>query len=213
MLNADPIKVLVIHNNPIARAGLAAGFKQYHDIELVDADDSPASSFVQPSAHSYADVVVTDYDAGMAMIERCRCPQHQAPLSKIMIVTPSDRESDIRHALERGARGYMLLDSEFDDLAHGVRDIHMGVRALSRRIAQQLAESMTGEQLSARELEVLRLVVDGHGNKIIARRLEIALGTVKSHMKSIFDKLQVLSRTQAIAVAERRGLLAGSRNN
>ena len=211
MLHADPIKVLVIHNNPIARAGLAAGFRQYHDIELVDAEEPTASS--SSSAQSCADVVVTDYDAGMAMIERCRTPQRQTPLSKIMIVTPSDRESDIRHALERGARGYMLLDSEFDDLAHGVRDIHMGARALSRRIAQQLAESMTGEQLSARELEVLRLVVDGHGNKIIARRLEIALGTVKSHMKSIFDKLQVLSRTQAIAVAERRGLLSMARNN
>lgn len=84
----------------------------------------------------------------------------------------------------------------------------MGARALSRRIAQQLAESMTGSQLTSREMEILKLVVDGMGNKLIARRLGIAVGTVKSHMKSIFDKLDVESRTQAIAVSIRRGLLS-----
>lgn len=203
MMQSHPIKVLVIHNNPIAKAGLTAGFRRYRDFEIVDADESGGG----PEGSS-ADVVVTDYEAGMAMIEKCRPPQSPRASSKVMIVTPSDRESDVRHALERGARGYMLLDSEFDDLAHGVRDVHMGVRALSRRIAQQLAESITGTQLTSREIEVLGLVVDGMGNKLIARRLDIAVGTVKSHLKSIFDKLHVESRTQAIAVSVRRGLLS-----
>jgi DNA-binding NarL/FixJ family response regulator len=203
MMNAQPIKVLVIHSNPIAKAGLTAGFRRYGDFELVNEDEQAG-----PAEHARADVVVTDYDAGMALIDRCRTPQSSRAQSKVMIVTPSDRESDVRHALERGARGYMLLDSEFDDLAHGVREVHMGVRALSRRIAQQLAESITGNQLTSRETEVLGLVVDGMGNKLIARRMNIAVGTVKSHLKSIFDKLHVESRTQAIAVSVRRGLLS-----
>lgn len=202
-MNSQPIKVLVIHSNPVAKAGLTAGFRRYGDFELVNEDEQAG-----PAEHARADVVVTDYEAGMALIDSCRPPQSSRAQSKVMIVTPSDRESDVRHALERGARGYMLLDSEFDDLAHGVREVHMGVRALSRRIAQQLAESITGNQLTSRETEVLGLVVDGMGNKLIARRLNIAVGTVKSHLKSIFDKLHVESRTQAIAVSVRRGLLS-----
>lgn len=203
-MQSQPIKVLVIHNNPIAKAGLTAGFRRYGDFEVVDADEG-----VGGADDLAADVVVTDYAAGMALIEERRPPRSSRAGAKVMIVTPSDRESDVRHALERGAHGYMLLDSDFDDLAHGVRDVHMGTRALSRRIAQQLAESITGSQLTSREIEVLRLVVDGMGNKLIARRLEIAVGTVKSHLKSIFDKLHVESRTQAIAVSVRRGLLSG----
>lgn len=202
-MNTQPIKVLVIHNNPIAQAGLTAGFRRYGDIELVDEGHEVGSA-----EHPRADVVVTDFEGGMALTNRCRLPHTQVPPSKVMIVCLSDRESDVRHALERGVRGYMLLDSEFDDLADGVREVHMGARVLCRRITQQLAESMTGDQLTSREAEVLRLVVNGMCNKMIARQLNIAIGTVKSHLKSIFDKLNVESRTQAIAVSMRRGILS-----
>lgn len=208
MTPSEPIKVLVIHGNPITRAGLAAGFSRYRDIQVVNIGgaaglgDTPNS----PAEQQAADVVVADYEAGLELMDRCRACR-PAPASKVMIVTPSDSETDIRCALGRGARGYMLLDSDFDDLVHGVREVHMGIRVLSRRIAQRLAESVTSENLSSREVEVLRLVVEGLGNKLIARRLGIAVGTVKSHLKSIFEKLDVESRTQAIAVAGRRGLV------
>lgn len=209
MSHPQPIKVLVIHNNPIARAGLTAGLKQYHDLEILNDlhEPRPPGDAGECAANTEADVVVTDYEAGLALIETPRPPRKWHRPSKVMIVTPSEREADIRYALGRGARGYMLLDSDFEDLVHAVRDVHMGARAISRRIAHQLAESMTGTQLTARETELLRLVVDGLGNKLIARQLGITEGTVKSHMKSIFDKLDVQSRTQAIAVSVRRGLL------
>lgn len=210
MTTLNPIKVLVIHSNPIAKAGLTAGFRQYTDIEIMDpaGGNGQAGAAELRAEESGADVLVTDYEAGMALIDKCRPQQKRMAASKVMIVTPSESESDIRHALGRGARGYMLLDSDFDDLAHAVRDVHKGMRALSRRIAQQLAESMTASQLTSRETELLRLVVDGMGNKVIARRMGIAVGTVKSHLKSIFGKLDVESRTQAIAVSIRRGLLS-----
>jgi DNA-binding NarL/FixJ family response regulator len=206
---AETIKVVVIYRNQVARAGLMAGFGQYRDIQVVQAGAvREACGSGESSGEEVADVVVADYDAGIAYMERSRAQSSLAQASKVMIVTASDGESDIRYALGRGARGYMLLDSDFDDLAHGVREVHMGVRALSRRIAQQLAEIVTAEGLSSREMEVLRYLVEGLGNKLIARRLDIAVETVKSHLKSIFEKLQVESRTQAIVVATRRGLLS-----
>lgn len=209
-MTSDPIKVLVIHDNPITRAGLEAGFGRYRDILVLDCTAAAflRDSAVSPPASDKADVVVADYEAGLALMERYQPQSGRAEPSKVMIVTPSDSESDIRQALGQGARGYMLLDSDFDDLVHGVREVHMGIRVLSRRIAQRLAESVTCDKLSLREVEVLRLVVDGMGNKLIARRLDIAVGTVKSHLKSIFEKLDVESRTQAIAVASRRGLVS-----
>lgn len=213
MLQPRPIRVMVTHKHPITRAGLTAGLRQYHDIELVETSSEPgdASALASPVTRPFADVVVTDYEAALALVDQDRSPRPSTGKSRVMIVTPSERELDIRRALARGAHGYMLVDSDFDDLADGVRNIHRGVRALSQRIAEQLLESVAGEQLSARELQVLHLVTEGMGNKLVARRLGIAVGTVKSHTRSIFDKLQVTSRTQAIAVAERRGLLSEAR--
>ena len=107
-------------------------------------------------------------------------------------------------------RGYLLVGCSLDDLAAGVRAVHRGARHLSPQVAARLAESISIEPLTAREEEVLRLVVEGLCNKAIGRRLGIAVGTVKSHLKSTFDKLNVESRTQAVAVVERRGLLRQS---
>jgi DNA-binding NarL/FixJ family response regulator len=126
---------------------------------------------------------------------------------KVMIVASNNREWEIRSALECGVRGYLLIGCALDELAAGVRAVYRGVRYLSPQVAVRLAEILSGDSLTVREEEVLRLVVDGMGNKAIARRLGIAVGTVKSHLKGIFDKLNVESRTQAICAAERRGLL------
>ena len=126
---------------------------------------------------------------------------------KVVILAGIDREWEIRSALSRGVRGYLLVGCALDELADGVRAVHRGARHLSPRVAARLAESMSVEPLTAREEEVLRLVVEGMCNKAIGRRLGIAVGTVKSHLKSTFDKLDVQSRTQAVAAVERRGLL------
>lgn len=202
-MQLSPIKVLVLHRNAVASAGLAAGLGKYGDFEVVEQDSGhPAAQAIVPPV----DVVIADYEQGIECVGKLKASA-RACVPRVLIVTPSDRESDIRYALDSGARGYMLLDSDFDDLARGVREVYMGSRALSRRIAQHLAESVSCDQLTCREAEVLQLVVAGNGNKTIARRLNVAVGTVKSHLKSIFEKLGVQSRTQAISVALRRGLL------
>ena len=209
MAHANRIRILVLHDDPIARAGLAAAFQKYHDLEIVNADDDLAEASEirsTPSTH-LADVVVTSYESGVALTGRDSRRGSTGSPCKIIILTARDREWEIRSAIERGVRGYMLVGCGLDELADGVRAVHWGARHLSPQVAQRLADSVSGETLTGREEEVLRLVVEGLGNKAIARRLVIAVGTVKSHLKGVFDKLGVESRTQAICSAVRRGLL------
>jgi DNA-binding NarL/FixJ family response regulator len=209
MDQANRIRVLVLHHDPVAREGLLAAFGRYPDFEVVDSQADPMDSgSLRPlTTRFWADVVVADYECGVTLAARASRRTGAPDALKIMILTSNYREWEIRRALERGVRGYVMVGCTLDELACGVRAIHRGARHLSPQVAQCLAESLSGEPLTTREEEVLRLVVEGLGNKTIARRLEIAVGTVKSHLKGVFDKLNVESRTQAICAAGRRGLL------
>jgi DNA-binding NarL/FixJ family response regulator len=208
MAYANRIRVLVLHDDPLARAGLSATFGRHQDLEVMDDDelDVEDMSATQPG-NRVVDVVVADYENGVELATKVSRRIGVDGSAKIMIVASSDRECEIRHALERGVRGYVLMGCALEEIAHGVRAVHRGARFLSPQVALRLAESLSGEPLTTREEEVLRLVVEGMGNKLIARRMNIAVGTVKSHLKGVFDKLNVDSRTQAICAAERRGLL------
>lgn len=130
-----------------------------------------------------------------------RCPRNGVNFSQ------RDTESEIRHALKQGARGFLLLGCSVDELVAAVRALRAGLRHVDRKAAQRLADSVACEALTGREQAVLRLLVEGMGNKAIANRLGIAIGTVKSHLKSVFQKLNAGSRTEVASVAERRGLL------
>ena len=136
-----------------------------------------------------------------------RQPILNAPSCKVMVVASTDREWEIRHALECGVGGYLLAGCALTELAISVHAVHKGIRYLGAGVAHRLVESLSGELVTPREEAVLRLVLNGLENKAIARCLEIAVGSVKSHGKGVFNKPNVESRTQAVAVAERRGLL------
>lgn len=209
MSRTDRIRVRVVHHDPIAQAGLSATFARYPDMEVEDAVDRPGERNPAPGLDElrWTHVVVADCSHGMALAAQAARQPSFPGLPKVMILAGVDREWEIKSALERGVRGYMLVGCALDDLAHGVRAVHRGERYLSPQIAARLAESMSVEPLTSREEEVLRLVVEGMCNKAIGRLLGIAVGTVKSHLKSTFDKLSVQSRTQAVAAVERRGLL------
>lgn len=209
MATAERIRVLVLHGDPVAQAGLSVAFGSYPDFDMQtfsdrrDGADSPRRSTMRYSA----DVVVADYSNGVALAAEVARQGNAAASPRVVVIAGFDREWEIRSALERGVRGYILVGCSLDELAAGVRAVHRGARHLSPEIAARLAESLALEPLTAREEDVLRLVVEGLCNKAIGRRLGIAVGTVKSHLKSTFDKLNVESRTQAVAAVERRGLL------
>ena len=209
MSSTDRIRVLVVHGDAVSLAGLSATFRKCPEFDIVNSDDDSEGERVmhQSPARWLADVVVADYAHGIEFAAQIARYPASAVSCKVMIVASADREWEIRHALERGVRGYLLVGCALSELSVGVHAVHKGHRHLGAGVAQRLAESLSGEPLTPREEAVLRLVVDGLGNKAIANRLEIAVGTVKSHVKGVFNKLNVESRTQAVAAAERRGLL------
>jgi DNA-binding NarL/FixJ family response regulator len=208
MLAYETIKVQVVYGDALVAAGLAATLRDRRDIGLLAAtavdDKMPGAGL-----RSQVDVVVADYEQGMSILASARGDSwcRQSPLPTVLIVSQRDTESEIRYALEQGARGFLLLGCSVDELVDAVHALRAGLRHIGARAAQRLADSLSYEALTGREQAVLRLVVEGLGNKAIANRLDIAIGTVKSHLKSIFQKLNAGSRTEVATVAERRGLL------
>ena len=206
MLATDTIKVQLLYGDALVAAGLSAILCHQRDVEVLV---QPEAWPLDPTLLSQADVLVTDYENGLAVLawarDHPRLRRTGAP--PVLIVSQRDTESEIRHALEQGARGFLLLGCGIDELVAGVRALRAGIRHIAGKAAQRLADSVTREALTCREQAVLRLVVEGLGNKAIANRLDIAIGTVKSHLKSIFQKLDAATRTEVATMAERRGLL------
>jgi len=194
--DAGPIKVRVQHADPIARAGLSFACSACADLELQDS---------ATGREPFVGIVVADYASGMAMATCGARDARHAP--RVLIVGGSGREWEIRRALERGVRGYLVAGCTPDDVVAGIRAVARGARHLSPEAMARLVESVGCEPLTAREEEVLRLVASGLCNKTIASQLGIAAGTVKSHLKSTFGKLNVQSRTQAVATMQQRGML------
>lgn len=204
-----PIRILVLHDDPILGVGLSAALAKYADFEVLDSERplDPQPPAWRAGSDRGAHVVIADYDHGVALAELAAARSHASRSPRIVVVSRSDREWEIRSALASGVHGYLLADCAIEELAAAVRAVHQGERHFSAQVARRLAESLAGEPLTAREEEVLRLLISGQCNKAIATRLLITVGTVKSHVRVIFGKLNVESRTQAIAAAQRRGLL------
>ncbi len=130
---------------------------------------------------------------------------------RVVILTHSDAETRICRALEQGARGYLLLGCSLQDLFDGLRVVHLGGTALSPQVAGRVGEWMKQKALTRREGDILGQMMLGRSNKRIAMELSVAIGTVKTHVKSILDKLHATSRTEAVAIAQRRGIIQDER--
>ena len=195
-----PIHVIVVHDDYVCRTGLVAAFAACDDMRV------HATSQDDPELLS-CDVVVTDFDNGIRILASTHALQLRRARAKVAIVANAEREWQIRDALKRGAAGFLPLGSSAEELYLAVRTVHRGDCHLSPSIAARLATSLATEPLTEREGQVLTLLTDGLCNKHIASHLDISVGTVKAHLRSAFDKLGVHSRTEAILIAERRGML------
>ena len=129
------------------------------------------------------------------------------PKARIIMLTMSDGDGEIQRAMRAGASAYLLKSMPKDELLAVIRAVHSGKKHVPLEVATRLAEHLGDEDLTARELEVLRLVRDGHRNKQIADQLAIAEATVNFHIKNLVDKLGANDRTHAVTIAIRRGLL------
>ena len=129
--------------------------------------------------------------------------------AKVIILTTFDNEEDLRQSLKAGAKGYLLKEAEKEEIADAIRTVSQGGNYLPAKLGGKLANFAFRAELTERELEVLRQMCDGKSNKEIGTKLFITEGTVKTHVKSIFYKLDVISRSEAVSTAIRRGLVRG----
>ncbi len=192
-LTIAPLQVGIRHSSPLVSAGVHRVLGDEPDL-VVHRDPPPEG----------LDVLITDHRAAILLLEtRSRGAPRPPPL---LVVTPTQRESDVRHALELGVQGYLLLGCTPQELLSAVRAVGRGVRWICAEAATRMADSMAQDVLTPREEQVLRLLVAGCSNKVIAQSLDLALGTVKTHVKAIFQKLNARSRTEAISISMQRGL-------
>jgi DNA-binding NarL/FixJ family response regulator len=207
MRKEKSIRVLLADDHPIVREGLAALINRRPDMTVI-AEAGTGREAVELFLEQRPDIALIDLRMpdmdGVAAILDIRTA---VPTARIIVLTTFDGDEDIYRALRAGAKGYLLKDAPREDLLECIRRVHQGATYLPSPLAAKLAERLTASELSARELEVLRLMAAGKTNRQIAGVLFVAEGTVKVHVNNILHKLGVSARTEAVAVALKRGIV------
>jgi NarL family two-component system response regulator LiaR len=208
---SQPIRVMLVDDHAMVRRGLATFLKIFDDLELVGEAESGEAA-IQLCATFQPDVILMDMVLpGMDGSACTRLIRQQFPQVQVIALTSFKTGELVRNALEAGAIGYLLKDVNADELVRAIRAAHAGRATLSPEVAQTLVEEAhqppPGLSLTARELDVLALMVDGLNNTQIAGKLTVSPSTVKSHVSNILSKLGVASRTEAVTLALRRHLI------
>ncbi len=204
MIETMSLHVAVAHRNPLVACGIEGLLASTPDITV----SIHPPEWVESRRFIGVDVIVGDYDTASRFLTRLRGGSHypdNAP--RVLLLTVRDSEREMRHAFDLGAHGYLLIDCDAHALASCVRKLAAGQRYLSDALSQRLVDSLSRENLTAREQDVLTLMANGNCNREIAASLGISVGTTKTHVASILDKLQANSRTRAAAIARDRGLI------
>jgi DNA-binding NarL/FixJ family response regulator len=203
----ERIRILIADDHTVVREGLVALVKRKSDMVIVAAASNGREAVDLWKQHrpdvTLLDLRMPELD-GVGAIKAIR---EVDPNAHIVVLTTYDRDEDIYRAIKAGAKAYLLKDTARDALVDTVRRVSAGETYLPPPIAAKLAERVSGAALSQREMEVLQRMAAGKSNKEIGTELFISDGTVKTHVSSIFTKLDVVSRTEAIATATRRGLI------
>lgn len=202
------IRILLIDEHAIFREGLRAIINRENDM-MVDAEASDGPSGINLVGRYQPDVVVTDLRLP-SIYEQHICAQilFESSRTRVIILTDCCGDEEIYRALHAGAHSYLLKNSSPEELVSAIRTVRAGLHHLPAGVAARLAARINGCALSAREIQVLRLIVSGKSNKQIAATLSITEGTVKGHVNRILSKLCVSDRTQAVVTALRRGIVA-----
>jgi DNA-binding NarL/FixJ family response regulator len=207
MTDLAPIRVLSVDDHPLLREGIAAIINNEPDMLLV-ADAANGSEALLKFREHQPDVTLMDLrlpdGSGIDAMIAIRTEFSDA---RIIMLTTFEGDVEIQRAMEAGARGYMLKSMPPVELVDVIRQVHAGKKRVPAAVASHLAEHLSDEALTAREIDVLRHVAGGNRNRDIAERLYISEETVKVHVKHIMEKLGASDRTQAVAIAVRRGII------
>jgi DNA-binding NarL/FixJ family response regulator len=206
-LSTTSIRIMIVEDHAVVRQGLAALLTTVADFTVV-AEAADGRQAIEMFRRHQPDITLMDLRLpqmnGVEAIERIRL---EFPQARVIVLTTFDGDEDIYRALQAGAKGYLLKGMTGEELMEAIRSVFAGKSRIPAPVAERLAERMGARSLTARETEVLQLIVGGNSNKEIASALFISEATVKTHINSLLSKLGVTDRTQAATTALQRGIV------
>lgn len=207
MSDQTPIRVFSVDDHPLLREGIAAIINNEPDM-LMTAQAANGCEAIELFRRHSPDVTLMDLRLpDMSGIDALIAIRAESPEARVVMLTTFEGDVEIQRALKAGARGYLLKSTPPRELVETIRHVHAGKKGIPQQIAAHLAEHIGDQTLTEREVVVLRLVAEGNRNRDIAGKLFISEETVKVHIKHIMDKLDASDRTQAVAIALRRGII------
>ena len=207
MPNPTKIRVILVDDHPVVRFGLAAIIGLQQDMAVVAEAGSGEEACTVCEARA-ADIVLMDLRLpGLSGVEAIRKLRKTQPKLRFIVLTTYDGDEDIHRALEAGAQAYLLKGMPHHELVNAIRTVHAGLKFIPPSVSKSLAERPPHSELSAREMEVLELIVKGRSNREIGEVLGISEATVKWHINIILSRLNVSDRTQATVAALQRGIV------
>ncbi|PYK59457.1 MAG: DNA-binding response regulator [Verrucomicrobia bacterium] len=207
MTRHNAIRILIADDHLVVRIGLRSMIDTQPDMNVI-AEAANGREAVALFRDHQPDVTLIDLRMPvMGGVEAVGVIHEEFPGARIIVLTTYDGDENIYRALQGGARAYLLKDIPREEFLDDIRAVYQGQYCIPPAVAARLAQRIPGPELSARELEVLKLIVEGMSNKEIASALSITVSTVKNHVNSILSKLNVKDRTQAATTALRRGIV------
>lgn len=201
------IRILIVDDHPVVQAGLTSMLATHEEVEVIGSasNGDEALAMIQ---RDMPDILLLDLRMpGMNGIDTLHALKNLNATVRVIILTSFETDENIYRAVQAGAQGYLLKDTSQQQMLEAIATVHAGKRYIPNRIAARLAERMLRSNLTARESEILEMLAKGLTNKQIGTALTISENTVRNHVNSIMEKLEVSDRTEAVTVAIQQGII------
>ena len=208
LMPTTPIRILSVEDHPVFRQGLSTIIGSEQDMILIAQATNATEAIKEFRAH-LPDVTLMDLRLpGASGTDALIAIRGEYPSARVIVLTTSEGDAEIRRAVRAGASGYLLKSTPADELVAAIRAVHAGQKRVSPEVAAEIAEHAIDDGITPREIDVLRLIAAGNSNKEIAAQLSLTEDSAKGHVKNILAKLGVNDRTHAVTIALKRGFIS-----